>query len=118
MYSISNYSTVFNHNCTDNVGILYHRHQQQLVTSGSEMNGIQRQLVIRLSLVIVLLCLELSLISNVYVVVVLYSWTAHSKCDLVLPALHNPFSLLQYSALRVICLLPDKQTTTYHVYSP
>ena len=38
--------TVFVHNCTDNVGILYHRHQQQLVTSGSEMNGVQRQLVI------------------------------------------------------------------------
>ena len=68
----------------------YHRQQQQLVTSGSEMNGVQRQLVIILSLLmillnvaLVLLCLELSLISNVHVVVVLYLWTAHSKWVLV-----------------------------------
>ena len=56
----------------------------------SEMNGVQRQLVIILFLLmillkvaLVLLCLELSLISNVYVVVVLYPWTAHSKWVLV-----------------------------------
>ena len=36
-------------------------------------------LMILLKVALVLLCLELSLISNVYVVVVLYSWTAHSK---------------------------------------
>ena len=58
-------------------------------------------LMILLKVALVLLCLELSLISNVYVVVVLYPWMAHSKCVLVfLPALHHPFSLLQYSASR------------------
>ena len=31
---------VHSHYCTDNVAILYYRQQQQLVTSGSEMNGV------------------------------------------------------------------------------
>ena len=92
----------------DNVGIIYHRHQQQLVTSGLEMNGVQRQLVTIISLLmillkvaLVLLCLELSLISNVYVVVVLYPWMAHSKCVLVyFTSFTSSFSLLQYSASR------------------
>ena len=55
---------------------------QQLVTSGSEMYGVQRHLMIISSLLIillkvafVLLCLELSLISNVHVHVVVVDGT-------------------------------------------